>query len=320
MSALCLTQPALGARACMAEDELLIPIDQALWPKGVVRGLTPVLRELGDKHGHLVIVPQPTKGVIMVKGPLDKVEEAKPGLKAIIEEHFPDLEEMPEELSAGRGAQIELEAAAAEEACCADEEKEVAAPVAPPSQTPSRPGVAATPAPALKVPAAAASVPGAPSVPLIGRKRPAPPGGSAPAELLWECMRKSSSFCRRPSKELKRPFSAEPINLTGLHAYRFSGLASLTALDVRPATAGMKESIVLLQSHSKASRLQRPGQRTIKTGLHKCPKRGLAQLTRELDGKYYCRGLSTLARMKYVKVQQSFRKRKPSVRSRRARK
>eukprot|EP00421_Protoceratium_reticulatum_P045499 CAMPEP_0168452432 /NCGR_PEP_ID=MMETSP0228-20121227/49155_1 /TAXON_ID=133427 /ORGANISM="Protoceratium reticulatum, Strain CCCM 535 (=CCMP 1889)" /LENGTH=71 /DNA_ID=CAMNT_0008467093 /DNA_START=1 /DNA_END=213 /DNA_ORIENTATION=- len=71
----------------MAEDELLLEIDKALWPRGVIRGLAPVLRQLGDKHGNLVIAAQPLKGVIMVKGPRDRIEQAKPELREIIEEH-----------------------------------------------------------------------------------------------------------------------------------------------------------------------------------------------------------------------------------------
>eukprot|EP00435_Cladocopium_sp_Y103_P030898 s1069_g7.t1 len=84
----------------MSDSELIVPIEQALWPKGVARSLSGVLRNLGDKHGNLVIVAQPAKGYIMVKGPAEKIQEAKPGLRAIIEEHFPDAD-CPEELLEG---------------------------------------------------------------------------------------------------------------------------------------------------------------------------------------------------------------------------
>ncbi|CAE7790680.1 unnamed protein product, partial [Symbiodinium sp. CCMP2456] len=110
----------------------------ALWPKGVVRSLSGVLRNLGDKHGNIVIVAQPTKGHIMVKGPADKIEEAKPGLRAIIEEHFPDAD-CPEELKEGAQAM------------------EVEQPQAP------TPAPAPAPAPTPAAPAAAKSAPAAPA-------------------------------------------------------------------------------------------------------------------------------------------------------------
>eukprot|EP00971_Amphidinium_carterae_P322816 6416353-Amphidinium_carterae.1 len=74
----------------MADDELNLEIDKAFWGKGVVRGLQPLLRELGDKHGNLVAVVQQSRGMIMIKGPADKIEAAKPELRVLIEEHFPD--------------------------------------------------------------------------------------------------------------------------------------------------------------------------------------------------------------------------------------
>merc|ERR1719229_953828 len=60
-----------------------------------MRGLPPILRGLGDKHGNLVIAAVPNKH-IMVKGPADKIKEVMPSLREIFEEHFPEAPLPPE--------------------------------------------------------------------------------------------------------------------------------------------------------------------------------------------------------------------------------
>jgi len=76
----------------MGQDELLVTIDKAHWPKNVLRVLMPALRKLGDSHGHIIVAPQPARGVILLQGAAKHLEAAKPGLRALIEEHFPDAE------------------------------------------------------------------------------------------------------------------------------------------------------------------------------------------------------------------------------------
>ena len=64
----------------------------------------------------------------------------------------------------------------------------------------------------------------------------------APADLIWMCVKKNSSFIR---KSANMPvMSAEKGNLTGLNSYKFSGLASANALDVACVKTGKKESTV----------------------------------------------------------------------------
>jgi len=65
-------------------------IGKPYWPKGVALGLAPALRSLGEKHGNLVLAAQPGNEAIMVMGPGDRIDEVKPALFKIIEEHFPD--------------------------------------------------------------------------------------------------------------------------------------------------------------------------------------------------------------------------------------
>ncbi|OLP97966.1 hypothetical protein AK812_SmicGene19609 [Symbiodinium microadriaticum] len=96
----------------MAQNELTIQIPKEHWPKNVLRMLTPCLRKLGDSHGHIIIAAQPARGALLLKGPSEKIDAAKPGLRALIEEHFPEAE-MPAELrQEAEQAQEEVEEAA----------------------------------------------------------------------------------------------------------------------------------------------------------------------------------------------------------------
>ncbi|CAJ1404307.1 unnamed protein product [Effrenium voratum] len=277
----------------MAESELIVHIEQALWPKGVVRSLSGLLRSLGDKHGNLVIVAQPTKGHILVKGPADKIEEAKPGLRAIIEEQFPDAD-CPEELQPA----------------------EVAAPAAPAAPAPAAAPAAPAPAPVPPAPAPAKAREVAPVQVVIeghchARRLRAPFYGTSP-DLLWQCVRKSSCF-QRPGGVNKKRFSAEPGNLLGLHCQQYSGLAGDRALDVRPKQVGQKRSIELVQSVAKAQLRRRPGSFLVASGLEKCKKKGLRRLDKELLGMSYRPGAHKLARLKYIKIHLSFKKPKPRI-------
>jgi len=282
----------------MASDELILEIDKVFWPKGVMRGLTPLLREVGDKHGNLVVAAVPNKH-IMVKGAGDKIEEAKPELRRLIEEHFPDAP-IPEELGGGGAG------AAAEEEETGWEEEEAPAPAA---------SVVPTPPPQAQL-----ASPAEPLPPVTMRKRAG--AGAAPPlaspEVLWLCMRKNSSFVRSASRGAKRPWSAEPTNMTGLHAFKYCGLSSREALNVRPVKRGAKESIELVQSKAKTSQLRRPRAAFMTTGLSKCPKQGLHRLKMELQAKFYRRDLHALAVQKYLKLQRSFKTKKQSLKSRRA--
>mmetsp|Transcript_115173 Transcript_115173/g.332700 ORF Transcript_115173/g.332700 Transcript_115173/m.332700 type:complete len:332 (-) Transcript_115173:98-1093(-) len=320
----------------MADDELLLEIDKCFWPKGVMRGLTPALRALGDRHGNLVIAAQPTKNVIMVKGAPELIEGVKAELRELIEEHFPDAP-IPDALCEGGG----VAGHAAEEPQPMEEEGEeeppeaapapVAAPVATPAsaapaapKAPPAPAAAATPrtrAGAGKAEQRLGGVAGALAKAVEAaalekkkqvrvRVRPRPPTAGAPPALLWECMRKSSSFMRKPVRELKQHFSAEPVNLMGLHSARWSGLASTEAIDIRPKVTGNKEKIILHRSCTRACHRRRPRSLTCEIGLRNCPRKGIASLDQEMAGRSYRRDAWGLAREKYIRVQQSFKKKK----------
>jgi len=309
-----------------------------------MRGLTPLLRELGDRHGNLVVAAVPNKH-IMVKGPQDRIKEAKAGLRALVEEHFPDAP-IPKELD-----------------CDGEEAKAMPASTTPSpevSMSPQRVSVqqmksafdaSTSPSPrprktsleALRNSGRVSQSPlvrkdsrtkvqtriESPEEPAKGaqkqedskkvtiRKRPRS-ANKYPSTLLWECMRQNSSFIRKPCRELHRRWSAEPGNLLSLHTARFSGLANYQVLDVRPVKRGAKEGIELVQSHAKSSKMRQPRRAFVTRGLSKCLRKGAEQLTTEIVSKYYCRNLVDLARSKYVRTRLSFRKKRKSVKSRRA--
>lgn len=322
----------------MADDELHVTIEKAYWPKTVIRGLAPVLRQLGDKHGNIVLAALPAKGVIMVKGPQDRIEAVKPALLEVIRDYFPDAP-VPPELGGGQQGGHEEQWQEEQwqeeqwqddggqwqegEGGYQDQEQYAPEPQAAAAAAPAAPAAAAKPAaaaPSKKKAAAKRAVEAhvAPSGPPVTfRQRPKAPAMASP-DLLWECMRTSSSFMRKQQIPGMKPFSAEPRNLMGYHSRKFSGLANNEVLDVRSVKRGEKEAIELVQSHAQASRQQRPAEVEVITGLHKNPAKGLHRLGREVLSKHYRPSLYGLAKLKYLRIKQSFKTKKRVVKSRRA--
>jgi hypothetical protein len=318
----------------MADDELIIPIDKAFWPKGVARGLMPLLRSLGDKHGNLVIVAAPNKH-IMVKGPQKGIDAVKPELKELIAVHFPDAP-TPPELAAAPLSKTSSYPAHENFPRVPSVEEPPAPAAAPLTKTstyaahenyPSVPSPAAAPAKRSgfmsmfsRAPAGAAA-PGKASEPVkavTGRKRPPT---SVPSALLWECTRNNSSFIRNPYRQFKVPFSAEPCNILAMHSASFSGIASTESVDVRSKKSRKgRETVELAQSHARSSRLARPPRAVVTKGLSKCTKKGLQQIHTELSGRHYRKAMQELAELKYTKIKHTFKKKKVIVKSRRSKK
>merc|ERR1712048_677245 len=127
-------------------------------------------------------------------------------------------------------------------------------------------------------------------------------------DLIWMCVKKNSSFLR---KSANMPvMTAEPGNLTGCNSFKFSGLASAQVLNLSPVEKGKKECIVLTTRHKKASRAARPGSMLLETGMKKQNQKGYGKLDKVLDVGYYRRDLLVLAKEKYGKIKNSFKKKK----------
>ncbi len=139
----------------------------------------------------------------------------------------------------------------------------------------------------------------------------------APASLIWECIKNNSSFIRKsPNMPI---MTKEAGNLCGLNSFKFSGLANTKVLNVSVQKSGNKETIVLTSSHKQGSRASRPGSRVLVTGVKKQAKKGLAQVVKATTGSSYRKDLQLLAQKKYTKVKTSLKKKKLTVKSRRAR-
>mmetsp|Transcript_15131 Transcript_15131/g.24093 ORF Transcript_15131/g.24093 Transcript_15131/m.24093 type:complete len:142 (+) Transcript_15131:89-514(+) len=140
----------------------------------------------------------------------------------------------------------------------------------------------------------------------------------ASADLLWQCVKKSSSFIRT-SKNAPR-MTAEPGNLCGVNSFKFSGLANTKVLGLESKIVGKKETIIMTTKSKKASRALRPGSLLQQTGIKKGPKKGIAQLKKAIEANFNRRDLAALALTKYNKIRQSFKKNKVAVKSRRSKK
>ncbi|CAE7362549.1 RPL28, partial [Symbiodinium microadriaticum] len=98
----------------------------------------------------------------------------------------------------------------------------------------------------------------------------------AAPDLLWECVKNSSSFIRK-NKNVPT-MTAEPGNLTGLNSFKYSGLAGKMVLGLDSKKVGKKESIVLTTRSKRKGRQQRPGTVLVTTGIKKGSKKGPEQL------------------------------------------
>eukprot|EP00442_Polarella_glacialis_P055824 CAMPEP_0115089696 /NCGR_PEP_ID=MMETSP0227-20121206/24881_1 /TAXON_ID=89957 /ORGANISM="Polarella glacialis, Strain CCMP 1383" /LENGTH=143 /DNA_ID=CAMNT_0002480487 /DNA_START=92 /DNA_END=523 /DNA_ORIENTATION=- len=139
---------------------------------------------------------------------------------------------------------------------------------------------------------------------------------SASPDLMWLCVRKSSSFIRK-SNNLP-VLTAEPGNMCGLNKFRFSSIANKQVVGLDAKIVGKKESIILTTKSKKASRSYRPGTVMQQTGIKKGAKKGVAQLKKVMEAGFYRPDMISLALAKYNKIKTSFKKSKVVVKSRRA--
>merc|ERR1711957_855707 len=135
--------------------------------------------------------------------------------------------------------------------------------------------------------------------------------------LLWECVKKNSSFIRTSPGTNAPVMSAEPGNLMALNSYKFNGLVNKNALDVSSEMVDKKEKVLITTRHAQWSRSFRPKSMLVKKGLKKQSKKGLAAIQKTILAGYYRRDLLDVAKLKYAKVMASFKKRKVVVKSRR---
>ncbi|CAK0845351.1 unnamed protein product [Prorocentrum cordatum] len=115
-----------------------------------------------------------------------------------------------------------------------------------------------------------------------------------------------------------KTMSAETGNLCGLHSFKFSGLANKQVVGLASTKNGKKENIILTTRHKKESKSNVPKSLYLEKGIKKAPKKGAAQLEKALGAGHYRKDLLDLALAKYAKINTSFKKKKLTVKSRRA--
>merc|ERR1712217_98340 len=125
-------------------------------------------------------------------------------------------------------------------------------------------------------------------------------------DLLWHCVRDKSSFIRK--RKNCPVFNAEPGNLPSLNRFAYSGLASKRVINLYPKKVGKKESIVMITKSQKVGKLSKPSKFLTTSGVEKCPKKGIKQIEKVTQAVAYRPDLEKLAKIKYQKICQSFKK------------
>ncbi|CAJ1449778.1 unnamed protein product [Effrenium voratum] len=126
----------------------------------------------------------------------------------------------------------------------------------------------------------------------------------ASPDLMWECLKNQSCFLRK-SKNMPT-MTAEPGNLCGINAFRFSGLCSKKVLGLDTKTQGKKESIVLTMRSQKFCKQFRPKAVLTSTGIKKGKKQGPEQLKKIVASAYNRPELLEMALKKYKKTRWGF--------------
>eukprot|EP00746_Dinoflagellata_sp_MGD_P010494 gnl/MRDRNA2_/MRDRNA2_121686_c0_seq1.p1 gnl/MRDRNA2_/MRDRNA2_121686_c0~~gnl/MRDRNA2_/MRDRNA2_121686_c0_seq1.p1 ORF type:complete len:294 (-),score=80.34 gnl/MRDRNA2_/MRDRNA2_121686_c0_seq1:32-913(-) len=288
----------------MADDEFTIEIEKYHWRPAVTRSVQPELRKLADKHGLNMAAAQQARGQILIKGDPAAVKKAKPELIAMLKEHFPD-------------ADLDLETEAPAPAPAAP------SPKTSPKSAPAKAPKAAAPAPVKKKekkepkPTIFKEPTLLPMPNLTVNKDWKDPERMVAPDLIWQCIRGGNSFLRTSPVGIKGRMSSEPGNLTGQHSFKYSGIANTEPVGIQCEKNGKKENIMLTKGRYKVEHQSKPEALTFKTGISKCPKRGLSALDNLLGAKLYRQDLLGDAKEKYLKVKQSLKKKKKSVSSRR---
>jgi large subunit ribosomal protein L28e len=140
----------------------------------------------------------------------------------------------------------------------------------------------------------------------------------ASAALIWECVKTNNSFMRKSPGAGNKTMSAEPGNLLGLHSFKFSGIANDKVLGLAPTKTGKKEKITLTTKAKKPAKLFEPKGLILEKGIKKDAKKGPEQLKKVMDAGFYRKDLLDLAMAKYAKIKTSFKAKKLTVKSRRA--
>ncbi|KAL9902133.1 60S ribosomal protein L28 [Glossina fuscipes] len=108
--------------------------------------------------------------------------------------------------------------------------------------------------------------------------------------LNWLIIRNNNAYLLK-KRDVKKPFSTEPNNLTNVSCYRYSGLVHKKTLGIVPAADKKGFTVVM----KKGKYAQRPAKNTVKVTMKAGPRRSLKKLRNLLIGNKYRKDLTQAA-------------------------
>ncbi|KAB0796578.1 hypothetical protein PPYR_10639 [Photinus pyralis] len=100
--------------------------------------------------------------------------------------------------------------------------------------------------------------------------------------LVWGMIRNNNAFLIK-KRNIKKPFSAEPFNLTNLSSYKYSGLVHKKAVGIVDAPDKKGFTVV----YKKQKKQFCPAKNVVKTTMKSGPRRSLHNLKRLMNCNKY---------------------------------
>nr|CAJ17401.1 ribosomal protein L28e [Carabus granulatus] len=110
------------------------------------------------------------------------------------------------------------------------------------------------------------------------------------AHLSWMIIRNNNAFLLK-KRNISKPFSTEPSNLTNLNSFRYNGL-------IHKKTVGIvepKDKKGFTVVYKKANKQNKPRRATITRTMKSGPRRSLHKLRRLMDKNSYRKDLTKVA-------------------------
>ena len=131
------------------------------------------------------------------------------------------------------------------------------------------------------------------------------------SQLSWMIIRNNSAFLMK-RRNISKPFSSEPNNLTNLNAYRYNGLVHKKSIGIIPAADKKGFTVVC----KKAKAHNKPAKSVVKTTMKAGPRRALHKLRQLVKKNHYRRDLLKASLRRASAVLESQKKPKPSKKTR----
>ncbi|XP_026470920.1 60S ribosomal protein L28 [Ctenocephalides felis] len=109
------------------------------------------------------------------------------------------------------------------------------------------------------------------------------------AHLSWMIVRNNNAFLKK-KRNINKPFSSEPNNLTNLSSFRYNGFVHKKTVGVVPADKGGFTVV-----YKKPKCQHRPAKATVKRTMKSGPRRSLHKLRNLLNANGYRSDLTKVA-------------------------